>query len=47
MSIPPSRKMSDVRMPRILSATKTESSPDLRAASGAVVREQFGKQELG
>ncbi|KAJ7322785.1 hypothetical protein OS493_032970 [Desmophyllum pertusum] len=48
-SIPSSRKMSDVRMPRIASAQKTELSPGPRSTynSGSVSRVQSGKQELG
>lgn len=45
-SILPSKKMSDVRMPRILSATKTDSSPGSRSTSVVAVHEQSGKQEL-
>lgn len=42
--ISPSRKMSDVRMPKIGSATKADPTPGPRYTS---VHEKTGKNELG
>ena len=45
--IVPSRKISDVRMPRIPSVSTTNSNPGSRSSSGLVVREQSREQLLG
>lgn len=46
-NIVPSRKISDVRMPRIPSVSTTNSNPGSRSSSGLVVREQSREQLLG
>ena len=46
-NILPSRKISDVRMPRIPSVSTTNSNPGSRSTSGLVLREHSREQELG
>ena len=46
-NILPSRKISDLRMPRIPSVSTTNSNPGSRSSSGLVLREHSREQELG
>ena len=46
-NILPSRKISDVRMPRIPSVSTTNSNSGSRSSSGLVFREQSREQFLG